>query len=144
MNQTVTLSNPPRHRPLVLEYRFETDDIAFVCLYTTRRGRNQHIIHDYYVPKQYRVYLNKKFGSSHVTPLVELDEDDGPPGWMIDGWNWDDGDDPNFISEVFADDILKHWRIRRTYHMMDENGSEFTRVHFVRTLQSDDTQRRLF
>ena len=142
MNRTVTLSNPPKHRSLVLEYRFETDDTVFVCLYATRRGRNGRIIYDYYVPKQYRGYLKRNFGSPHVEALVELDDDDGPPGWMIDGW--EDGDDPNFIREVFADEILKDRRLRRTYNMIDEGGSEFTRVHFNKALESDDTPRKLF
>jgi hypothetical protein len=59
MLRTLTLSNPPKHRSLILEYQFETDDIAFVCLYSKRQGRKR-VIHDYYVPKQYREYLNEQ------------------------------------------------------------------------------------
>jgi hypothetical protein len=130
MHRTLTVSNPPKHRSLILEYQFETDDITFVCLYSKRFQKKQ-TVHDYYVPTQYNEYLNKEFGSSYVEPFAKLDEDDGPPGWMITGW--EDGDDIHSIRYVFKKKILKDWQYTQT-RTIDNGGGEFTRVYFQHKL----------
>ena len=131
MLRTLTLSNPPKHRSLILEYQFETDDIAFVCLYSERQEK-KHTVNDYYVPRQYKGHLSKMFGSAHVKPFAKLDADDGPPGWMITGWQ--DGDDIHTIGEVFEDEILKDWS--HTVTRTTNSGGEVTRVYFQSTLNS--------
>ena len=131
MFRTLKVSNPPKHRSLILEYQFETDDIAFVCLYSERQEK-KHTVNDYYVPRQYKGYLSKMFGSAHVEPFAKLDPDDGPPGWMITGW--EDGDDIHSIGAVFEYEILKDWThtdTRTTTH-----GGEVTRMYFESTLDS--------
>ena len=101
----VSKTYPELSKSVYIDYAYEADDAAFICMYQKIHGGGKH----YYIPRAFTTLLQDKFGERYVeTSMFDVSEE--PSGWLISDWH--DDDDLDYIFEVIDQfsTIPKKWK----------------------------------